>query len=326
MKRFIPVLIVVAVLAVCLSSLVFGQASSLPYQLQWGEAIQGGQVMGNDTYIVNKYDAAIASVSGSPAALTAHVASTGTAVHGLGTMATQPTTNYVASTAIRAEISAGLATVAGDLTSATTTANAHIASEAGVHGAAAGTRFLTASETLGIANGGTGQTASSAALTALGGAKLAGGNSIEGNQAFDTNTLYVDAVNNRVAIGSSTTNGALDVSAQTTVLNLYDNNSASTSAQCYLAFKDNTNALFGYVGDGSDASDDISVFAGSTHSSAYYGGGIRGLTLTTQGALLVASLSAGIPSGVEGTVIYNGTLHKLQFYNGSAWETVTSAP
>jgi hypothetical protein len=98
----------------------------------------------------------------------------------------------------------------------TTLVTAHTGAVTAVHGAAAGTRFLTASETLGIDHGGTGQTASSAALTALGGAKLAGGNSIEGNQAFDTNTLYVDAANNRVGIGTSTPQTALHVEGETT--------------------------------------------------------------------------------------------------------------
>lgn len=88
MKNF-RFLILALVLAILVPICSFGQAASLPFQLQWGEAVQGGQVMANDTHIVNKFDAAIASVSGSPAALAAHVASTGTAVHGLGTMSTQ---------------------------------------------------------------------------------------------------------------------------------------------------------------------------------------------------------------------------------------------
>ncbi len=43
--------------------MVYGQAASLPCQLQWGEAIQGGQVMANDAYIIDKFDAALASLS-----------------------------------------------------------------------------------------------------------------------------------------------------------------------------------------------------------------------------------------------------------------------
>jgi hypothetical protein len=132
---------VALVLAVLIPYMVYGQAASLPFQLQWGEAVQGGQVMANDTHIVNKFDAAIASVSGSPANVAAHIASTGTDVHDLGTMAIQPATNYIASTAIRAEIDADVATVAGDL-------SAHSNAVTAVHGAAAGTRFLTASETI----------------------------------------------------------------------------------------------------------------------------------------------------------------------------------
>lgn len=52
---------------------------------------------------------------------------------------------------------------------ATSTVTAHTDATVAVHGAAANTRFFTASETLAIANGGTGATASSAALAALGG-------------------------------------------------------------------------------------------------------------------------------------------------------------
>ncbi len=51
---------------------------------------------------------------------------------------------------------------------ATSTFTAHTDATTGVHGAAENTRFFTASETLGIANGGTGATTGNAALSALG--------------------------------------------------------------------------------------------------------------------------------------------------------------
>jgi hypothetical protein len=48
---------------------------------------------------------------------------------------------------------------------------------------------------------------------------LAGGNSIEGNQAFDTNTLYVDAVNDRVGVLDATPDYAFDLASGEAYLN-----------------------------------------------------------------------------------------------------------
>jgi hypothetical protein len=43
------------------------------------------------------------------------------------------------------------------------------------------------------------------------------------------------------------------------------------------------------------------------------------------GSLKVPNLAAQPGAPTAGTIIYNSTLNKLQFYNGTAWETVTSA-
>lgn len=118
----------------------------------------------------------------------------------------------------QAETTAAIATVAGDL-------SAHSNAVVGIHGAAAGTRFLTASEVIDvgqiphIASTGTAvhglgtmstQNASAVAITG-------GTASLTAGLAVDTNTLYVDAANNRVGIATTTPQTALHVVGNETV-------------------------------------------------------------------------------------------------------------
>lgn len=48
-------------------------------------------------------------------------------------------------------------------------------------------------------------------------------------------------------------------------------------------------------------------------------------TFGLDGSLTLPPLAAQPGTPATGEIIYNSTLHKLQFYNGTAWETVTSA-
>lgn len=53
------------------------------------------------------------------------------------------------------------------------------------------------------------------------------------------------------------------------------------------------------------------------------------VTSTTQGVLLprmTTTQKNAISTPAEGLIVYDTTLHKLCVYNGSAWETITSAP
>jgi hypothetical protein len=104
--------------------------------------------------------------------LSDHIASNGANVHGLGTLSTQ---NANAAAITGGSWSGGLVQGASQVASATALSS-HTDSTTGIHGAPADTRFFTASETIPIANGGTGQTASTAALIAMGGMKTDGTN------------------------------------------------------------------------------------------------------------------------------------------------------
>ena len=72
-----------------------------------------------------------------------------------------------------------------------------------------------------------------------------------------------------------------------------------------------------------------SLFGGSVGvGSAAPGSAALAVTSTTQGLLLprmTATQRDAIASPAAGLVVYNSTSGKLNFYNGSAWEAVTSA-
>jgi hypothetical protein len=322
---------VALVLAVLIPYMVYGQAASLPFQLQWGEAVQGGQVMANDTHIVNKFDAAIASVSGSPANVAAHIASTGTDVHGLGTMAIQPATNYIASTAIRAEIDADVATVAGDL-------SAHSNAVTAVHGAAAGTRFLTASETildaqipaaiardveLPVNASFTLAGLSTKPFSALDGIPTTrlgygltdvaslGANTFTGNQTLDGRSLYLKGLPEVDGLSLSNATGTVmwivrGVNAQTGSGNVgYDFGfNSRTDAGANIGYPVVIQRSTGYVGIGT------STPQVSCHIS---------------GALSLIPQASPPSYAGEGT-IYSDTDHNLYYHNGTTWKVITLTP
>lgn len=54
---------------------------------------------------------------------------------------------------------------------------------------------------------------------------------------------------------------------------------------------------------------------------------IIGILAATAAAIQSAAHNgASLPNFEDGEVIYNSTTKKLNFYNGTAWEAVTSAP
>lgn len=55
------------------------------------------------------------------------------------------------------------------------------------------------------------------------------------------------------------------------------------------------------------------------------GGGFPKYTTTARNALTVDAAAIAANKIVAGTVIYNTTTNKLNFWNGTAWEAVTSA-
>jgi hypothetical protein len=55
------------------------------------------------------------------------------------------------------------------------------------------------------------------------------------------------------------------------------------------------------------------------------GGGFPKYTTTQRNALTVDATAIATNKIVAGTVIYNSTTNKINFWNGAAWEAVTSA-
>ncbi|MCD5382353.1 MAG: tail fiber domain-containing protein [Candidatus Pacebacteria bacterium] len=71
-----------------------------------------------------------------------------------------------------------------------------------------------------------------------------GTSTFDGDTTFDVDTLYVDALNNRVAVGTTTTSAALtvagDISAGTTTAKMYDTGGAVCNVKAYGAVGDNS--------------------------------------------------------------------------------------
>jgi hypothetical protein len=70
---------------------------------------------------------------------------------------------------------------------------------------------------------------------------------VSGNAAFDTNTLFVDATNDRVGIGTSTPAYTFDVTTSTTVLGRFQS-THSTGGYLYFQASGTTPTATGYIG------------------------------------------------------------------------------
>jgi hypothetical protein len=70
---------------------------------------------------------------------------------------------------------------------------------------------------------------------------------VSGNAAFDTNTLFVDATNDRVGIGTSTPAYTFDVTTPTTVLGRFQS-THSTGGYLYFQASGTTPTATGYIG------------------------------------------------------------------------------
>ncbi len=94
------------------------------------------------------------------------------------------------------------------------------------------------------ATGGTGYIQNQTAVSQAAGFNISGSGIIGGNLTVDTNTLFVDAINNRVGIGTATPSETLDVAGNARVLGsmALGNNTSTASDGTALAINHVTNA------------------------------------------------------------------------------------
>ena len=129
-----------------------------------------------------------------------------------------------------------------------------------------------------------------------------------GDFYFDTNTLYVDATNNRVGIGTSSPSSELHIASDSPVITLQDTDSTEPLST-YIGFKDSGGAIHGYVGYGSSSSDlfqivnsydDIVMYTGSSGSAS------ERMRIDASGNLIVGSTNAApVSNNVVGVSIRN---------------------
>lgn len=186
---------------------------------------------------------------------------------------------------------------------------------------------------------------------------------IKGNLAVDETTLYVDAENNRVGIGTNTpakplhifesSGGAALRIQRSGGLNILDITSSggsvatadiipgTTSAQvtamsfvCVAGGAAGTGDV--WMGSGIGSSIPTFIFDSSANSLLIQATGANAVAVAT--AILELSSTAkgflpprmtttqkdAISSPATGLVVYDSTLNKLCVYTGAAWETVTS--
>ena len=185
-------------------------------------------------------------------------------------------------------------------------------------------------------------------VTQTGGATFNGG--ISGNVAFDTDTLYVDATNNRVGIGTSSPSVKLDVSG--VVGGSGSGFNPGTTAWVSAAFK-GTGAYGGGISF-VDGSNGATIYAGAQNlifgNGATSGGTLERMRIDSSGNLLINSTTttSGLPaqlfvkgngsSGQYGIGIGYGTSAlqwrvmymnsgdgNLYFHNGNNYANLSSA-
>lgn len=145
---------------------------------------------------------------------------------------------------------------------------------------------------------------------------------ITSNLAVDTNSLYVDATNNRVGVGTSSPQKLMHLSAANgaTVIRMENTDAAVTSGETIGAIEfygNDTSAGVGAIidanGGGLSGEVNIDVWAGTNGTI------VGGLTVKYTGVVnFTPYLSAPTPAAA-GDVYYDATSNKLRCYDGTNW-------
>jgi hypothetical protein len=171
---------------------------------------------------------------------------------------------------------------------------------------------------------------------------------VSGNLTVDTNTLFVDATNDRVGIGTTSPATLLTISGSTPTFTM---NRVAAGSYPKISFTDTTTE-YGYIQSSAATgiirydigpsagwggihswfvdqsermrltSTGLGVFTTSLSASA-----ILQADSTTQGFLpprMTTSQKNAISSPVAGLIVYDTTLNKLCVRTASTWETITS--
>ena len=136
-----------------------------------------------------------------------------------------------------------------------------------------------------------------------------------GNVAFDTNTLYVDAVNNRVSIGTTSPASTLDVRKNG---NGVISSFTGSTNNSYITISDNNNTnsvSFGAINSG-----DCYIYSDPGKSTLIYSGGSERARIDSSGRLLLGTSTSRTNANVTPNLQVEGT----SFDAASAQFTVNS--
>jgi hypothetical protein len=113
-----------------------------------------------------------------------------------------------------------------------------------------------------------------------------------GDFYFDTDTLYIDATNNRVGIGTTSPASALHVSATSPIINLQDSNGSGNAATPYLQYKDSGGTDLGYVGYGSSGNSTLTIANIANDNIDFLTNGTQRMRIDSAGDVIIGTTAS----------------------------------